>query len=213
MDARRPQFEHRNPRTGSAWSGVATPPLAKSAPASQISPVPVTDESIIELARKQLQELVIPNIVPFEGDVLKYRGFKLTFQSEVHKLSLHAAKRLEALRSSLRGPPLSIIQYAPSTEEGYLYAWDMLDSRYEGRLRVASATMEAFLQFPGPDPSIDSYIAWLSQRQIMLDQSAGIVTVYKLINTMAVYMKLSVEVKEQNWGNLPERNSWHYPHS
>uniref|UniRef100_T1I0S9 Uncharacterized protein n=1 Tax=Rhodnius prolixus TaxID=13249 RepID=T1I0S9_RHOPR len=149
---------------------LATHPPGHSDTTCQGSPVTVTDESIIELARRQLRELVIPNITPFNGDVLQYKSFKSTFTSEVHRLSLSAAKRLDALRSSLRGPPLSIIQNAQSSEEGYAYAWEILDSRYEGRLRIASAIMETFLQFPGEDPSIDNCIAWLSRRQIMLDQ-------------------------------------------
>lgn len=60
------------------------------------------------------------------------------------------------------GPPLSIVQNATSTEEGYLYAWETLDARYEGRLRVASAMVENFLHFPEPQPSIEACIAWLS---------------------------------------------------
>lgn len=43
------------------------------------------------------------------------------------------------------------------------------DAPYEGRLRIASAMMESFLQFPAADSSIEECIAWLSGRQIPLD--------------------------------------------
>uniref|UniRef100_T1I7P9 Uncharacterized protein n=1 Tax=Rhodnius prolixus TaxID=13249 RepID=T1I7P9_RHOPR len=150
---------------------LATPPPSiKPAPVSVSSHTGVVDESVVELARRQLQELIIPKIPVFEGDVLTYGDFKRNFQTEIHRLALPAAKRLQALRSCLKGPPLSIVQNATSTEEGYLYAWETLDARYEGRLRVASAMVDNFLHFPEPHPSIEACIAWLSSRQILLDQ-------------------------------------------
>lgn len=141
-----------------------------SAPPGPVSQVLVSDESVVELARRQLQELVIPKITPFEGDVLAYQEFKRTFQFEINKLSLPPHRRLQALKSCLKGPPLSIIQNSTPTEEGYSSAWETLDARYEGKLRTASALFETFLQVPEGNPTIDECIAWISRRQMLLDQ-------------------------------------------
>uniref|UniRef100_T1I493 Uncharacterized protein n=1 Tax=Rhodnius prolixus TaxID=13249 RepID=T1I493_RHOPR len=110
-----------------------------SAPPGPVSQVLVSDESVVELARRQLQELVIPKITPFEGDVLAYQEFKRTFQFEINKLSLPPHRRLQALKSCLKGPPLSIIQNSTPTEEGYSSAWETLDARYEVALCPRSA--------------------------------------------------------------------------
>lgn len=148
------------PKPGSLPELQLTPsqPIAKlqqfSAP-QQTTRNATQEDSTTALARALAESINIsrlPVLEPavFNGDTLKYKDWKMSFQTLIDRKTIPVNEKIYYLRKYVGGPARRAVEsyFLLGTEAAYYAAWDTLEERYGSSFVIAKAFRDKLTSWP-----------------------------------------------------------------
>jgi len=138
--------EYRNAL--SQYNSLRTSYSSKRAklPPSAVCPLGAVESDVPSESTIKLPRLNVPS---FDGQKTKWLSFRDLFTNAVHhKKNLSGAEKLQFLRGSLSGEPLSLIESYTISDRHYDQAWNHLCDRYDNPKDLLFAHLERFLSIP-----------------------------------------------------------------
>ncbi len=148
------------PKPGSLPELQLTPsqPIAKlrqfSAP-QQTTRNATQEDSTTALARAlaesiNISRLPVPEPAVFNGDPLRYKDWKMSFQTLIDRKTIPVNEKIYYLRKYVGGPARRAVEsyFLLGTEAAYYAAWDTLEERYGSSFVIAKAFRDKLTSWP-----------------------------------------------------------------
>ncbi len=148
------------PKPGSLPELQLTPsqPIAKlrqfSAP-QQTTRNATQEDSTTALARAlaesiNISRLPVPEPAVFNGDPLRYKDWKMSFQTLIDRKTIPVNEKIYYLRKYVGGPARRAVEsyFLLGTEAAYYASWDTLEERYGSSFVIAKAFRDKLTSWP-----------------------------------------------------------------
>nr|XP_021329350.1 uncharacterized protein LOC110439121 [Danio rerio] len=113
------------------------------------------EDSTTALARAlaesiNISRLPVPEPAVFNGDPLKYKDWKMSFQTLIDRKNIPVNEKIYYLRKYVGGPARRAVEsyFLLGTDEAYYAAWDTLEERYGGSFVIAKAFRDKLNSWP-----------------------------------------------------------------
>lgn len=122
------------------------------------------EDSTTALARAlaesvNISRLPVPEPSVFIGDPLKYKDWKMSFETLIDRKNIPVNEKLYYLRKYVGGPARKAIEsyFLLGTDTAYLAAWNILEERYGSSFVIAKAFRDKLTSWPriGPKDSAE----------------------------------------------------------
>ncbi|KAF6206664.1 hypothetical protein GE061_017900 [Apolygus lucorum] len=107
-----------------------------------------SSEADDQVKQLQLLQFLLPNIEPFNGDIMKFESFRTQYETAVHNLALPPHIKMSALRKLVTGFARPLLEFYGTSQEDYENAYKELVDKYTGKRRVADAVLNSFHSVP-----------------------------------------------------------------
>ena len=130
--------------------------LSQAQPAKSVQPATDKHHEDTMLLIKTLAEsisasrLPIPEPVVFSGDPLRFRDWKMSFQTLIDRKAIQVNEKIYYLRKYVGGPAKTAIEsyFLLGTESAYHAAWGILEERYGSPFVIAKAFRDKLNSWP-----------------------------------------------------------------
>ncbi|KAI2665797.1 Phosphatidylserine decarboxylase proenzyme [Labeo rohita] len=94
--------------------------------------------------------LLVPEPAVFNGDPLKYKDWKMSFQTLIDRKNIPVNEKIYYLRKYVGGPARRAVEsyFLLGTDAAYYAAWDTLEERYGGSFLIAKAFRDKLTSWP-----------------------------------------------------------------
>lgn len=97
-----------------------------------------------------ISRLPVPEPVVFNGDPIKYKDWKMSFQMLIERKNIPVSEKIYYLRKYVGGPARKAIEsyFLLGTDTAYHAAWDILEERYGSSFVIAKAFRDKLSLWP-----------------------------------------------------------------
>ncbi len=113
------------------------------------------EDSTTALARAlaesiNISRLPVPEPAVFNGDPLRYKDWKMSFQTLIDRKTIPVNEKIYYLRKYVGGPARRAVEsyFLLGTEAAYYAAWDTLEERYGSSFVIAKAFRDKLTSWP-----------------------------------------------------------------
>jgi len=157
------------------------------------SAIPLIKNSHTNPATSSLIHLPKTELPSFSGDCISFLSFWNTFKAGVHDLPISDSIKFTYLKQCLTGPPLTLINALPITDESYSIAIELLRKNYDNPTEVARSLHNSLRKLP----HVRCGDHFCSDLRNLLDQLEGICVQMSQRNQSYDTTSFQMEVEER----------------